>query len=171
MASDYSNKSVTFPTLAVVMEENIWEYGKEKTKAKINIPVLMPLQELAPTVSMKENLNSLVKDKKIEKTVNYVEIFLPDSLYTYPVEGNVKNKNQKLYGAKSTNKLDNGKNGSKVKGMIRKVDQYTKLVILIVDGEARAENIKVLFKFDDYENENGGKKNGVSQLTNKSALR
>ena len=80
MSSKYSEIATGMTTLAVVIEDNIWEYGKKKKKAKINIPILMPLQEQVPTVTVVERYSKRIKKKKVEKTVNYLEIFLPDTL-------------------------------------------------------------------------------------------
>jgi hypothetical protein len=167
----YEKDIVSEPTIAVVLEDNIWEYGEKKKKAKINIPSLMPLQKIAESaVSLTVDTNDKVKQKKIEKTQNFIEIFLPDSLYTYPSEDKVKNKSQSLYGAKETNPANNGTNGKYVKSMVRRVNKETKLVIVVVDGYVREENIKVLFKFDDYEEGRTGH-HGVTNNTINAALR
>ena len=171
MSSKYSEIATGMTTLAVVIEDNIWEYGKKKKKAKINIPILMPLQEQVPTVTVVERYSKRIKKKKVEKTVNYLEIFLPDSLYTYPENSWVKNPNQKLYGAKASHYLDNGTNGAKRKGLTRIVHALTKIVIVIIDNDAKPQNIKVISKFDDYLADEEEKEHGVTKSARTAATR
>lgn len=156
----YEKGILASPMIAVVLEDNVWPYGEEKLKAKINIPSLMPAQELPKKiVSFKEKTTALVEPVSIKHTQNFIEIFLPDELYTYPSENMEKNPSQSLFGAKSGHALDDGTNGKYKKGLVRRVDKETKLVIIVVGGRVREENIKVLFKYDDYEEESkhGGK--------------
>ena len=174
MASRYGTNVLKYPTKAIVLEDNIWEFGKAKEKAKINIPMLMPLQEPAETTLMSvKKSNKKIKNKKVEKTVNYVEIYLPDSVYTYPTMGEVSNEDPTLYGASEENPLNTGENGPKKKGLTRIVKKNTMLMIIFIDSIALADNIKVIGKFDDYEEEKKkrGNTGGMSELTISSALR
>lgn len=183
----YGAKALDYPTKAIVIEDNYWYYNKPKTKAKVNIPAIMTLQEPAePTTFTEKKSNSRIKDQSIDKTLNYVEIFVPDSCYTYPREEKVKNDKKTLHGATSdyipegkTKPLDNGTNGEKKLAMVRVLPKNTRLTIIFIDGEASVDNIKVLGKFDDAmeitdESLAGnklGNTGGISNLTAKSATR
>ena len=183
----YGEKVLEHPTIATVIEDNYWYYGKPKTKAKINIPAIMTLQEPAePTTFTEKKSNSRIKDQTVDKTVNYVEIFVPDSCYTYPSERKVKNDKKTLHGATAdyipegkTKPLDNGTNGEKKLAMVRVLPKNTRLTILFIDGEATIENIKVLGKFDDatevvdpsLAGNKLGNTGGISKLTASSATR
>lgn len=168
MANRYEKEVLGYSTIAVVLEDNIWEFGKAKKKAKINIPLLMPLQEPSSAVKVVEIKNPKVGQVKVKETRNYIELYLPDNLYTYPTEGDVKNANRTLFGAKKGNKADTGKNSATKKGLIRMVEKDTKLVITVVDGYALEENVKILFKFDDFDEDNVGYAEDSHHGVNKS---
>lgn len=176
MATRYSETIMQFPTKGIVMEDNIWEYGKPKKKAKVNIPAMMPLQDPAETtVVTKKKSNKGIIDKSVDKTVNYVEIYLPDSVYTYPTESELENEEPEIIGASKKNPKRTEENGETKTGLARIVKKNTRLIVLVIDGIAIADNIKVIAKFDDYEEEKlmkaaefGG---SISELTRESALR
>lgn len=171
MANRYEKQVLGYSTIAVVLEDNIWEYGKPKKKAKINIPLIMPLQEPSSAVKVVEIKNNKVGPVKVRETQNFIEIYLPDNLYTYPTEGDVKNANRTLFGAKKGNAADNGKNSATKKGLVRMVEKDTKLVITVVDGYALEENVKILFKFDDFDENNVGTKEDANGKKHADALR
>lgn len=174
MASKYSKNILKYPTKAIVIEDNVWAFGKAKKKAKINIPALMPLQKAAETtlVTVKKT-NKKIKNKKVEKTKNYIEIYLPDSIYTYPTVAEIKNDSATLRGASWKNPKRTDDNGQTKKALTRIVKKNTRLMITFIDSVAMADNIKVLGKFDDYEEEKKklGNLGGMSDLTIDSALR
>ena len=173
MASRYSKEILKHPTKAIVLEDNIWEFGKAKEKAKINIPVLMPLQEPAETTKVTtRKTNKKIKNKKVERTVNYVEIYLPDSVYTYPTTADIPNDNPTLIGASKNNPKNTGENGETKRGLTRIVKKNTMLTVLIIDSIALADNIKVLGKYDDYDEPKllEGNTGGMSALTIASAI-
>jgi hypothetical protein len=187
MSSQYSKEAVKYPTKGIVLEDNFWNYGQKKTKTKVNIPVIMPLQEPAETtIKTEKKTNSRIKDTKVEQTVNYVEIYLPDFVYTYPTEEEIDNANKTLHGATSDyvpegsdTPLDNGSNGEFVKGLARVVRKNTRLIIIFIDGQATPGNIKCIGGFDDAEEEKAmalaltanGNTGGISELTAVSATR
>lgn len=183
----YGSQALNYPTKAIVVEDNYWYYGKPKTKAKINIPAVMTLLDPSePTSWIEKKSNKRIKDRTIEKTLNYVEIFVPDSCYTYPSENKIKNDKQTLHGATEdyipeghTKPLDNGTNGEKKLSMVRVLPKNTRLMIIFIDGQAMVDNIKVIGKFDDAVEtidealagtllQNTG---GISNLTASSAVR
>lgn len=192
MANKYEQSVLGFPTIAVVMEDSIWEFGKKKEKAKINIPAIMPLQEPSSAVKF------VTKHKKgkllvVPETQNYIELFLPDDLYTFPVEGGTKiNPKSGSFGNKVTHgsgsAAESSSGGSKgtisgsskaaktkKKSLYRIVEKDTKLVIIVIDGYAVEENIKILFKYDDFDENNMGAKesghHGLSTASKNAALR
>lgn len=183
----YSEVTLSYPTKAIVIEDNYWYYGEPKTKVKINIPAIMALQEPVETTMFTEKRsNPRIVDASIDKTVNYIEVYVPDSCYTYPTEDMVNNNNKTLHGATSTyvpdghtKPLDNGTNGEKVLKMVRILPKNTRLVVLFLDGEAKADNIVVICKYDDATeypdaslNSNMlGNTGGISNITAKSATR
>ena len=173
MANKFTNRVLGLqPTIAVVMEDSIWEYGKEKEKAKINIEELMILQEPGPATKKVRVTNGKVGQIKVEKTQNFIEMYLPDSLYTYPKEGEMEEADKQLFGAKKTTMkfVD-----SESKKMIRIVEAKTKLTIFVINGELKEENIKILGKYDDFDKNAKGKKekhkNGLSPKSKEAALR
>ena len=178
MANRYEKEVLGYSTIAVVLEDNIWEFGKPKEKAKINIPLLMPLQEPSTAVKVVEIRNPKVGPVKVRETQNYIELYLPDNLYTYPTEDNVRNANRKvLDNAKkklgASTKISSDEKTAKKKGnkLIRMVEKDTKLVITVVDGYALEENVKILFKFDDFDENNVGVKESTNGADKKAATR
>lgn len=175
MSNTYSKETLRYPTKGIVLEDNLWEFGKEKTKCKVNIPVLMPLQEAAETT--KETVlktNKKIKNKTVNETVNYVEIYLPDSVYTYPTEADLENSEATVLGASKSNPIRTEKNGETKRGLTRIIKKNTAIILIFIDGKADPGNIKCLGKFDDYEPEkimDGGNTGGISKLTEASALR
>lgn len=174
MASKYSKNILKYPTKAIVIEDNIWAFGKAKKKAKINIPALMPLQKPAETtlVTVKKT-NKKIKNKAVEKTINYIEVYLPDSIYTYPTTAEITNDEATLKGASWSNPKRTEDNGQTKKALTRIVKKNTRLMITFIDSVAMADNIKILGKYDDYEEEKKKKGNlsGMTDLTISSALR
>lgn len=176
MANSYSEEVLRYPTKGIVIEDNIWAFGKPKTKTKINIPVLMPLQEKAETT--KETIkktNSKIKNKEVEKTANYIEIYLPDSVYTYPTElDDLPNESPTIKGASKKNSKRTDENGETIKGLSRIVKKNTAVILIFIDGKADPGNIKCIGKFDDYEEErilNGANTGGITRTTSESATR
>ena len=183
----YSKEILKYPTKAIVVEDNFWYYGKQKTKTKINIPAIMSLQEPADTTTVStKKTNKMIKDTYVQKTLNYVEVYVPDACYTYPTEEEIKNDKQTVFGATKdyipegkSKPIDNGINGEKVTGMARVIRKNTRLIVIFIDGEATADNIKVLCKFDDAAEEENlvasynklGNTGGISNLTASSAIR
>lgn len=175
MANTYSTETLRYPTKGVVIEDNIWEFGKPKTKSKVNIPVLMPLQEPAETTrETTKKTNPKIKNKEVSKTANYIEIYLPDSVYTYPTELELENENPTIRGASKKNPKRTEDNGETTKGLSRIVKKNTAVILVFIDGKADPGNIKCIGKFDDYEEErilNGANTGGITKLTETSALR
>jgi hypothetical protein len=183
----YGIKRLDYPTRAIVIEDNYWYYGKPKTKAKISIPAIMTLQERPEPISfIEKKSNSRIKDKTVDKTLNYIEMYVPDNCYTYPSETKAKNDHQTLHGATEdyipeghTKPLDNGTNGEKKLKMVRVLPKNTRLMIVFIDGEARIENIKIIGKYDDAMEITDqalsvnklGNTGGISSLTIQSAIR
>ncbi len=172
MASRYSKKILEGPTKAIVIENNIWAFGKAKEKAKINIPALMPLQKAAETTTVtKKKTNKKIKNKVVEQTLNYIEIYLPDSIYTYPTTAEIVNDEATIKGASWKNPKRTDDNGQTKKALTRIVRKNTQLMITFIDGIALSDNIKVLGKYDDYEEEKKKKSLvSMSDITISSAL-
>ena len=152
MASKYFDDIKGFPTKGIVMEENIWPFGQFKEKAKINIPVLLPLQEPAETTKyVKKKSNAGIADREIEETHNYVELYLPDSIYTFPTEAEMENEECTIRGASKDNPKRTEENGETIEGLTRIVKKNTELMLFIIDGIPKITNIKILGRFDDIE--------------------
>ena len=188
MSSPYSNKIIQYPTKGVVIEDNFWYYGKPKTKAKVNIPAIMTLQEPSePIIITEKKTNGRIHDKEVDKTLNYLEMYIPDFLYTFPTEEDLANNNQTVFGASkkykhpiSKKKMNSGKKGSTVKGMARVVRKNTRIIIIFLDGLAKAGNIICIGRLDDLQGDEDieelalatlGNTGGISKLTAKSAMR
>ena len=154
MASKYFDKIKGFTTKGIVMEDSVWPFGQAKEKAKINIPVLLPLQEPAETTKyVKKKSNAGITDRGVEETHNYIELFLPDSVYTFPTDAEVENENCTIHGASKENPKRTEENGETTEGLTRIVKKKTRLMLFIIDGIAIADNIKILGRFDDFEEE------------------
>lgn len=175
MANKYSMDALKYPVKGIVIEDNIWEFGKPKTKSKVNIPILMPLQEPAETTIVTEKkTNKKIQNREIKKSANYIEIYLPDSVYTYPTELELENEEPTIRGASKKNPKRTETNGETTKGLSRIVRKNTAVVLLFIDGKADPGNIKCLGKYDDYEEErilNGVNTGGITKLTEESATR
>ncbi len=189
----YSKDLLKEPTIATVIEDSFWYYGKAKPKAKVNIQKVLTLQEtVEPTLYTEIKSNSKVRDQQVKKTVNYIEMYIPDEYYTYPSEQKVKNDKQTLHGATAdyipeghTKPLDNGKNGEKKLTMARVIYKNTRFTVTFIDGEINeSENgdnksIKIIGRTDDaVESEDAtlignklGNTGGISKLTASSATR
>lgn len=167
---DFLKNIIGHPIKGVVIEDNIWEYGKEKEKAKVYIMDLTPLQEPPEYIRFEEEKSGRIRDTEMEMTRNYIEMLLPDAVYTYPTEGMVENEEQTLFGATRDHPLNDGTNGAEIEGMVRIVPAGTVLMVLIIDGNVREENIHVLYKQDDYD-ENSEVHHGETEHTRKAALR
>lgn len=152
--SKYFDKIKSFSTKGVVIEDNIWYFGKPKEKAKVNIPTLLPLQEPSEiTKFIKKASNIFIKDSSVQQTRNYIEIYLPDSLYTYPSEGDVENENPKIRGASKNNKKRTANNGETKEGLVREVKKNTEIMLFFIDGKVEHKNIKILGRYDDFDEE------------------
>lgn len=175
MSNSYSIDALRYPTKGIVLEDNIWEFGKPKTKSKVNIPILMPLQEPAETtLETTKKSNSKIKDKEVKKSANYIEIYLPDSVYTYPTEVELENEKPTIRGASKKNPKRTDENGETIDGLSRIVRKNTAVILIFIDGKADPGNIKCIGKFDDYEEEkilNGANTGGITKLTEISATR
>ena len=152
MASKYFEGIKGLPTKGIVLEDSVWPFGQAKEKAKINIPVLLPLQEPAETTKyVKKKSNAGIMDRGVEETHNYVELFLPDSVYTFPTDAEVENENCTIRGASKENPKRTEENGETTEGLTRIVKKNTRLMLFIIDGIPIADNIKILGRFDDFE--------------------
>ena len=177
MASKYSQEIVKIPTKGIVLEDNVWEFGKPKKKAKINIPALLPLQE--PSEIVKKSVrktNAGIVEKVVERTLNYIEIYLPDSLYTYPTDYEVENEEPEIRGASKENPKRTEKNGETKPGLVRLVKKNTQLMLIIMDAVAIEDNIRIIGKYDDFDPEKEEAEESklagyVSTSTRKSAKR
>ena len=140
-STTFGELSLEGPTIATVIEDNYWYYGKPKTPVKVNIGRLFTLQEKAdPTTFIEVKSNSSIHDRPVQRTVNYLEIDVPDAYYTYPTEEKVKNNKKTLHGATAdyipeghTKPLDNGTNGEKKLAMVRKLPKNTRLAVIFID--------------------------------------
>lgn len=174
MANKYSEDALKYPVKGIVMEDNIWEFGKAKRKCKVNIPVLMPLQDPAETTKQVEKkTNAKIKDKTTDKTANYIEIYLPDSVYTYPTDTELENENATIKGASKSNPKRTADNGETKNSLARVIKKNTAIVLIFVNGRCDPGSIKCLGKYDDYEKSKvlKGNTGGISNLTATSALR
>ena len=113
--------------------------------------------------------------KEVEKTANYIEIYLPDSVYTYPTElDDLSNESPTIRGASKKNPKRTDENGETIKGLSRIVKKNTAVILIFIDGKADPGNIKCIGKFDDYEEErilNGANTGGITRTTSESATR
>ena len=151
----------------------------------------MTLQEpVEPTTFTDNKTNPRIKDQTVKKTLNYIEIDVPDAYYTYPSERKVKNDKKTLHGATSdyipeghTKPLDNGTNGEKKLAMVRVLPKNTRLTVIFIDGDIGNSNgqlnVRVVGKYDDateitdpaLAGNKLGNTGGISNLTAKSAVR
>lgn len=161
--------------IGIVLEDNIWRYGDPKTKAKIYIPLLSPMEsrdELSSTINIKRRI---IKNAKLQnEKINYIEVYIPDSIYTIPQEFDILNDDMKIRGAKKNDPRLDGTNGRYINNLTRIVPKNTRLLISFMDPSDESE-IKIIGKADDYEEEkiklNGGDLYGIDTITYKSALR
>lgn len=144
----FGQQSLEGTTIATVIEDNYWYYGKQKTPVKVNIGRLFTLQDMAePTTFINIKTNPNIHDQTVQKTVNYVEIDVPDAYYTYPSERKVKNDKKTLHGATAdyipdgaTKPLDNGTNGEKKLAMVRVLPKNTRLAVVFIDNDLGNDN-------------------------------
>ena len=161
--------------IGIVLEDNIWRYGDPKTKSKIYIPLLSPMEsreELSSTVNIKRRL---IKNAKLQnEKINYIEVYIPDNIYTIPQEFDILNDDMTIRGAKKNDPRLDGTNGRYINNLTRIVPKNTRLLISFMDPSDESE-IKIIGKADDYEEEkiklNGGQLYGIDATTYKSALR
>ena len=122
--------------------------------AKINIPMLLPGQEPAEiTKYLRKKSNRHISDISEPEALNYIEIFLPDNMYTFPTDGDVANPHAKIKGAKKTNPKRTKNNGETKEGLIRIVKKNTEIMLFFLNGELTYDNIKVLGRYDDFDKE------------------
>ena len=151
-ATSFGTQSLQVPTIATVMEDNYWYYGKQKTPVKVNIGRLftLPKEKAEPTTFIENKSNPIIHDQTInngKKVLNYILIDVPDAYYTYPSERKVKNDKKTLHGATAdyvpeghSKPLDNGTNGEKKLAMVRVLPKNTRLAIIFLDNNIGNEH-------------------------------
>lgn len=154
-ASKYFEKMKSISFRGVVMEDNIWYFGEPKEMAKINVPMLLPGQEPAEITKFikKPSNRHIINVNNPPEALNYIEIYLPDNMYTFPTDGDVINKNPKIKGAKKTNPKRTKNNGETKEGLIRIVKKNTEIMLFFLNGIPTYDNIKVLGRYDDFDKE------------------
>lgn len=130
----YQELDLKYPEMGIVLEDTFWNYGDKKEKAKIGIPVLLPMES--------RNSVSINKYKS-----NYIEAYIPDAYYTYPTNETLVNKDPEIRGQRE-DKL-NGKKGTTITGLTRMIPKGTKVIIVFIGGNISEP--KVIGKYDDQE--------------------
>lgn len=153
-SSNYLKKIIQYSMRGVVLEDNIWYFGEPKEMAKVNVPMLFPEQEPAEIVKyIKKKTNRHIADEAAPEALNYIEIYLPDNMYTFPTDGDVVNPHPKIKGAKKTNPKRTKNNGETKEGLIRIVKKNTEIMLFFLNGIPTYDNIKVLGRYDDFDKE------------------
>ena len=117
--------------IGIMMEDLVWDLSKTKPKAKINIPILMPLERNnQPTTQTNfinaEGGNSIVGSKTTYTTSNYITLDIPTHLFPKPVE---------------TEYIENGLVKTR---SITTIPKDTEVIIVFIGGYIKLDMIRVI---------------------------
>ena len=123
MANDFFNAKefdLKYPERAILMESIIWDGIGEAPKAKIRIPILMPMSEVDEIKETVSKQTSNENGKSFSSTVystNYILLNIPKHLY-------------------DTKELNNQK--------VYNLEKYTEFIIIFIGGSIDIEDIKII---------------------------
>ena len=117
--STYENLDLKYPELGILLEDNIWNISGSKSKAKVNIPILLPLESGsssgATSTTYKKTSGNIANTKNSYQSSNYILLDIPS--YMYP----------------SANKDGN-----------RIFKKGTKFIVVFIGGSIAPHNIKII---------------------------
>jgi hypothetical protein len=117
--------------LGYIIEDVVWDQSQTKPKAKVNIPILMPLEKSdRPNIETKsinlEGGNSIKGSKSTYTTSNYITLNIPTHLFPEPVKSTYI------------------ENGLVKERSITTIPKGTEIIIVFIGGYIKIDKIRVI---------------------------
>ena len=117
--------------MGYIIEDLVWDQSQQKPKAKVNIPILMPLEKSdKPNIETRtvnsEGGSSISGSKPTYTTSNYISLDIPTHLFPKPEE---------------TTYIENGL--AKIRS-ITTIPKGTEVIVVFVGGYIKIDKIRVI---------------------------